>query len=108
METVMYGNTIIWSSLTNPSAAHCIAAARSPKNNPVRMPPASPIRICRENVIRPPLHGREPGDVSRALSARGQKRKPNVSGTYWPLALPPVPGRRPAAAWPTRSPGPIT
>ena len=47
----MYGSTIIWSSLTKPSAAHFNAAACSPKNSPVRMPSASPARIWRENVI---------------------------------------------------------
>ncbi len=31
----MYGSTIIWSSLTKPSAAHFSAAACSPKNRPV-------------------------------------------------------------------------
>ena len=59
IETVMYGSTIIWSSLTKPSAAHFSAAARSPKNSPVRMPRASPARICRENVMRPQLEEQE-------------------------------------------------
>ena len=68
METVMYGSTIIWSSLTNPSAAHFSAAARSPKNSPVTMPPTRPMRICRENVMRCGWDQQE--------SDRGRTRRP--------------------------------
>src|SRR5688572_12134411 len=51
-----------------------MAAVFSPKNNPVRMPATSPIRICRENVTRPLLHSREAGDVSHVRSASSEPK----------------------------------